>query len=99
MGRTYVAWSLANLALREPAMKQTYLDAIDKIISQTLAVERDNGFQYFLLPYGRGRPFVVSPARSLFVDGEIALMLALRRLVEENADDKPSTCIHGRAGT
>lgn len=38
---------------------------------------------HFLMPYARKRPFVVQPPRSLFLDGEIALMLASRQLVEE----------------
>jgi len=88
MGRTYVAWSLANMALRDPQAKASYLEKMDKIISETLAVEKDNGFQYFLLPYWRARPFVANPPRSIFVDGEIALMLALRRLVDDNPEDK-----------
>ena len=38
---------------------------------------------HFLMPYARNRPFVMQPPRSLFLDGEIALMLASRRLVAE----------------
>ena len=76
------------MALRDSCMKQAYLASIGRIISETLALERDNGFAYFLLPYGNAKLFVVSPPRSLFVDGEIALMLGLRRLVEEDAAHK-----------
>ncbi len=84
MGRTYVAWALANMALRDPGRRDEYLAPLDRIIADTLRLEREHGLLYFLLPYGRARPFVESPARSLFVDGEIALMLALRRLVAED---------------
>lgn len=84
MGRTYVAWSLANMALRDPSRRDDYLAPLDRIIADTLRLEREHGLLYFLLPYARARPFVESPARSLFVDGEIALMLALRRLVAED---------------
>jgi Linalool dehydratase/isomerase len=38
------------------------------------------------MPYARGRPFVVQPARSLFLDSEIALMLAARRVVQDRPD-------------
>jgi hypothetical protein len=38
------------------------------------------------MPYAKARPFVQQPARSQFLDGEIAMMLAARRLVEEKAE-------------
>jgi hypothetical protein len=88
MGRSYLVWALANMALREPSKQAEYLAAIDRTIEETLRLERENGFMYFLLPYARAKPFVQRPARSLFVDGEIALMFGLRRLVEEREDDK-----------
>jgi hypothetical protein len=86
MGRTFVAWSLANMALRDRAHQHEYVVEIDRIIQDTLRLEREHGFRYFLLPYGKTDPFVVSPERSLFVDGEIALMLGLRRLVADDPD-------------
>jgi hypothetical protein len=36
--------------------------------------------------YSKARPFNVTPVRSLFVDGEIALMIGARRLVREKAE-------------
>ena len=36
------------------------------------------------MDYARNRPYADQPARSQFVDSEIALMLAARRMVEEN---------------
>jgi hypothetical protein len=87
MGRTFTAWSLANMALRDPGQQAAYLAAIDHIIDDTQRLERENGFRYFLLPYGKTRRFVAAPERSLFVDGEVALMIGLRRLV---ADDQGS---------
>src|SRR5579859_3635771 len=83
MGRMFSAWSFAEMALRDPARKAELLLAIDGLIEGTLRLEKEKGFQYFLLPYGRARPFVAQPARSLFVDGELALAVALRRLVED----------------
>jgi hypothetical protein len=38
------------------------------------------------MPYARNRPFEIQPARSLFVDSEIALMLAARRVLAEKLD-------------
>jgi hypothetical protein len=88
MGRTFTAWSLANMALRDSAGRATYLVAIDRIIAETQLLLREKGFRYFLLPYGKTRPFVAAPERSLFVDGELALMLGLRRLVADEGDPR-----------
>jgi hypothetical protein len=86
MGRTFLAYALAEMAHRNPASRPRYLDALDAIVADTLRREREEGLYYFLMPYARRAPFRVQPARSLFLDGEIALMLALRRLVAERAD-------------
>jgi linalool dehydratase/isomerase-like protein len=89
MGRTYLVLSLANIALRDPAGAPQHLALMDTIIADTLRTERNKGMRHFLMDYVRGGVFVVQPARSLFVDGEIALMLAARRMVEEKPEYKP----------
>ncbi len=89
MGRTFLVWSLAEMALREPAQQAHYLGVMDTIIAETLRLERAHGQLFFLMPYARSRPYVQQPLRSLFVDGEIALMLAARRLVAEKEDYRP----------
>lgn len=83
MGRSYVAWGLANLALREPARRDACLEAVDRIIDETVRLEREQGQFYFMMDYARSGEFSFQPARSLFVDGEIALMMAMRRVVAE----------------
>jgi hypothetical protein len=88
MGRSFVAWSLANLALREPSKRASYLQVIDKIIDETVTLERQKGMHFFLMPYSRRGPFVMQPARSLFLDGEIALMMGMRRMVKEHPEYK-----------
>jgi Linalool dehydratase/isomerase len=88
MGRSFLAWALANHALATPADKPRALRAIDAILDETLAMERDQGMWVFLMPYARDKPFVVQPAASQFLDGEIALVAGLRRLVEEREDLK-----------
>jgi hypothetical protein len=88
MGRSFLVWSLANLGLRDPASKPRYLEVMDRILTETLQLEQERGIHFFLMPYSRARPFVVQPEQSLFLDGEIALMLASRRLLEE----KPEYC-------
>ena len=88
MGRTFLVWSLANMSLREPASKQAYLRTIDRIIDETLRLEKEKGLYFFLMDYAHGRPWIVQPEHSLFLDGEIAMMLASRRVVEEKAEYK-----------
>ena len=89
MWRTFTAWSMANLALREPDAAPEYLEVMDWIIEDTLRLEKQEGHSYFLLSYARDRPFHLDPMRSHFVDGEIALMLAMRRLVAEREEYRP----------
>ena len=89
MGRTYLVWALANMALRDPASQAEYLRSMDRIIDDTLAREQQNGLFYFLMPYAQDGPFVQQPAHSQFLDGEIALMLAMRRVVAEKPRYKP----------
>ncbi len=86
MGRSFLVWSLANMGLREPASKAAYLKVIDQIIDETVRLEAQEGIYFFLMPYAKAQPYVTQPARSLFVDGEIALMLACRRVLEEKPE-------------
>ncbi len=83
MGRSFLVWALGNACLREPQRKDEYLAVIDRVIDATLATEQERGMYHFLMPYAHNGPFVMRPPRSQFLDGEIALMLAVRRLVEE----------------
>ena len=83
MGRTYLVLALANLGLREPAERNRYLQVMDRIIDETLRLEQEHGMYYFLMDYAREGRFIAQPPRSLFQDGEIALMLAARRILTE----------------
>jgi len=89
MGRTFLVWSLAEMGLRNPAAKQDYLKVMDQIIGETMRLEQERGMCFFLMRYAKARPYVMQPARSQFLDGEIAMMLASRRLLEEKAEYKP----------
>jgi hypothetical protein len=89
MGRSYVVWSLANMALRDPASKPLYLRTMDQIIDETLRLKKQEGMYFFLMPYAKGGSYVMQPPHSLFLDGEIALMLASRRVVDEKPEYKP----------
>jgi hypothetical protein len=89
MGRSYLVWSLANMSLRDPASKPLYLRTMDQIIDEMLQLEKQEGMYFFLMPYAKDRHYLAQPAHSLFLDGEIALMLASRRMVEEKPEYKP----------
>jgi hypothetical protein len=86
MGRTFLVLALANAALREPAERARYLAVVDRIVDETLALERERGMLHFMMPYAAAKPFLAQPPRSVFVDGEIALMLGARALVEPRPD-------------
>ena len=85
MGRTFLVMAMANMALREPDREAEYLAVMDEIITDTLDVERTMGMDRFLMGYSRRGTFVQQPRRSVFVDGEIVLMLGARRMVSEDA--------------
>jgi hypothetical protein len=83
MGRSFLVWSLVNMGLREPQIKDQYLPVIDQIIQETVRMELSDGIYVFLMPYAKDRPYRVKPARSLFIDGEVALMMGARRMLHE----------------
>jgi hypothetical protein len=89
MGRTFLVWSLAEMSLRNPSEKAEYLQTIDRIIAETLQLEEKNGMFFFLMPYARVCPYVMQPPRSLFLESEIALMMGVRRMVEEKIEYRP----------
>ena len=88
MGRSFLVWSLANMGLRDPGAKAVYLKTIDQIIDETLRLEKEKGMYVFLMAYATPGQYIMKPERSLFLDGEIALMLASRRMVEEKEEYK-----------
>ena len=90
MGRTFLVLSLANMAIDEPAQRERYLRVIDTILDETLALEREKGMFFFMMDYARAGSFRANPARSVFLDGEIAMMLAARqRVAREPRFDQP----------
>ncbi len=84
MGRTFLVGALANLALRDPGEKKRALAVMDRVIHETLVLEKKRGMHYFLLPYSRAGKFLGKTPGNQFLDGEIAFMLAARRLVAEH---------------
>lgn len=83
MGRTFLALGLLDLALHEPELEEGCLAVVDAMLAETLRLEAERGQHHFLLPYARGAPFRGPSGRSLFVDGELLLVAAARRLVAE----------------
>lgn len=91
MGRTFLVLALANMATHDAPgspERARALAAIDAIVDETLKLEAEKGQEHYLLPYGRWGGWR-GGGRSLFVDGEVALMLGARRLLEERADWRP----------
>ena len=84
MQRTFLLLSLADLALDQPDRQAELIGLMDEIIAETLADEARHGHRYFLLSYADREAFIDPQERSIFVDGEIALMLGARRLVEDD---------------
>lgn len=82
MGRTFLVLALANRGLERPRERARVLPVIDAILEQTLALEAEHGQTHFLMSYVHRAPFEDASGRSVFVDGEIALMLAARQRVE-----------------
>lgn len=89
MARCFFVWSLANIGMRDQTLKDDALHIMDRIIDETMELERQKGMHFFLMSYSRLNSFIVQPERSLFLDGEIALMIALRRLLEEKDEYRP----------
>ncbi|MFC1744819.1 hypothetical protein ACFL35_12585 [Candidatus Riflebacteria bacterium] len=83
MSRTYFVLALANIALHNESFKDKALEIMDLIIDNTLKLEAEKGPEHFLLDYAKDAPWIIRPARSQFLDGEIAIMLAARRFLQE----------------
>ncbi len=84
MTRTFDVLGLANRAIDHEDEREASLAAIDRVIDRTRTEISDP--RRFLLPYGREASFVDPEARSVFVDGELLMMIAARDLVAPRAD-------------
>lgn len=83
MARTFTVLALADRALRAGGDDPEAVAVMDAILEDTLAEDAAAGPETWLLPYGRHGGWVADRG-SLFVDGELLVMLGARRLV---ADD------------
>ncbi len=91
LGRGFLALALADEALASPALAPRHLAALDRLVDEALAAERAGGHYRFLLPYARRGPL----PRSLFVDSQMALLLAARLHVGPRDDLRAQ--LEGRA--
>ena len=92
MGRTFLVLSLAEMSARAPDRSAEFLPVMDAIIEETLRLESQHGMYFFLMPYATARPYVVQPSRSLFIDSEIAAMLAARLIVASETVKRQLLC-------
>ena len=85
MSRTFTVLGLANRALAQSANEH---DARSRrsIASSTTTREETRDENRFLLPYARESQFVDPGARSVFVDGELLMMIAARELIAPRPD-------------
>jgi hypothetical protein len=95
MARTLAGAALARQILRARTslpraaagqLEARLLPRLDALVERVLRLERQHGFQHFLLAYGRRGRWRQRPPRSQFVDGELAWLIGLRRRVR---DDSP----------
>lgn len=84
MSRTFLVLALGDLALEQPdRWRSRALAAIDAVLDDTMDTVTRRGPGAFSMSYwSAGRTLT---GRSLFIDGEILLMLSVRRLIEESA--------------
>lgn len=85
MWRTFTVLTLADRALAAPAEADALLPVIDSLIADTVAAEQAHGQRTFLMAYVDRAPWIDPSGRSVFVDGEVALMLGARRMVRDDA--------------
>lgn len=84
MARTFLVLALADRALEAaPAERERLLAAMDAAIADTLAAVQTHGQRWYLLGYADAAAWRGS-GRSLFVDGELAVMTGARRLVRDD---------------
>jgi hypothetical protein len=86
MRRTFLGLALLDDALAHPERADEDLAFVDALLRDLVAEEAAHGQRRFLLPYA-GASAWVGDGRSLFVDGELALLAGARRVVR---DDSPA---------
>jgi hypothetical protein len=88
MRRMYSVLSLSEMALSHADKRAAYISQLDTVLDSLLAQLRNDEPYVFLLSYAHGAPWKAN-GRSLFVDGEVALMLEARLLLGPRPDLEP----------
>ena len=83
MWRLFTVLANSDDALAHPEAADDYLALSDTLIRDTAHTAITSGQRHFLLPYADAQPWRQPDAGSLFVDGEVALMIAARRMVRD----------------
>lgn len=83
MWRTFTVLAACDRAIAYPEEADRWLALADAMIRDTHAVATTRGQRHFLLGYADRQDWRQPDAGSLFVDGEIALMVNARRLVKD----------------
>lgn len=86
MRRTFLALALVDRALARPEEADRWLVVVDDLLASIREEEALYGQRTFLLPYADQAPFRDPAGRSLFVDGEIALVAGARRFVRDDPE-------------
>lgn len=94
MGRTFLGLALCNLVIRAPDEAPRFMAALDRMLDDTLAATERYGDRHWLLGYVDRAPFLNPAGASLFVDGELAVVLAARRCV--GGDDRFDQALRAR---
>lgn len=81
MARTFTVLALADRSLAAPETADANLAVMDAILAETLTHE---AHRHWLLGYADAQPWR-GDGRSLFVDGEVLVMLGARRLVRDDS--------------
>lgn len=85
MRRTFLGLALADRAIAHPDEADRWLPVIDELLFSIVDDEARAGQRTFLLDYADRAPFRDPAGRSVFVDGEVALVAGARRIVRDDA--------------
>ena len=83
MSRTFLGLALADRALGGELPREEALTTLDAIIADSLATEGRDGQRGWLLSYADASPWK-GDGGSLFVNGELLVLIGARRLVDSN---------------
>ena len=84
MSRTFLVLALADRALANPAVADHHIALMDTIIADTLSAEAAHEQDHWLMSYWRPDG-TLGTGRSLFVDGEVLVMVTARRILRDDA--------------